>query len=130
MATIRQRKPGVWEVRVFTGRDTRAGRSDEPSPARIGARWNRARRALGIDLKWLLHDLRHWTATAAISRGHDVGTVAARLGHADPAMTMPVYAHVVEGADQAVALTLGQAIDGDLPPATWPAPRPTLGAHW
>ncbi len=62
----------------------------------------------GIDPKWRLHDLRHWTATAAIGSGHDVRTVAGRLGHANPAMTMRVYAHVVEGADEALASTLGQ----------------------
>ena len=41
--------------------------------------------------------------------------VAGRLGHANPAMTMRVYAHVVEGADEAVASTLGQALDGASP---------------
>lgn len=86
-----------------------------PSPARIGWWWTRARKAAGIDPKWRLHDLRHWTATAAIGGGHDVRTVAGRLGHANPAMTMRVYAHVVEGADQAIASTLGQALDGELP---------------
>jgi integrase len=85
-----------------------------PSPARIGWWWTRARRAAGIAPQWRLHDLRHWTATAAISGGHDVRTVAGRLGHANPAMTMQVYAHVVDGADEAVALTLGRALDGDL----------------
>lgn len=85
-----------------------------PSPARIGWWWSRARRAAGIAPQWRLHDLRHWTATAAISGGHDVRTVAGRLGHSNPAMTMRVYAHVVEGADEAVAVTLGQALDGDL----------------
>lgn len=85
-----------------------------PSPARIGWWWTRARRAAGIAPQWRLHDLRHWTATAAIGGGHDVRTVAGRLGHANPAMTMRVYAHVVEGADEAVAVTLGHALDGDL----------------
>jgi integrase len=85
-----------------------------PSPARIGWWWTRARKAAGIDPKWRLHDLRHWTATAAIGSGHHVRTVASRLGHANPAMTMRVYAHVVEGADQAIASSLGKAIDGDL----------------
>jgi integrase len=85
-----------------------------PSPARIGWWWNRARRAAGIAPQWRLHDLRHWTATAAIGGGHDVRTVAGRLGHANPAMTMRVYAHGVEGADEAVAVTLGHALDGDL----------------
>lgn len=83
-----------------------------PSPARIGWRWSRARRSAGIDAKWRLHDLRHWTATAAKVSDHDVRTVAGRLGHANRAMTMRVHAHVVEGADEALASTLGQALDG------------------
>jgi integrase len=83
-----------------------------PSPDRIGWWWSRTRKMAGIDPKWRLHDLRHWTATAAISSGHDIRTVAGRLGHANPAMTMRVYAHVVEGADQAVAESLGRIVDG------------------
>ena len=82
-----------------------------PNPDRIGWWWTRTRKAAGIDMKWRLHDLRHWTATAAISTGHDIRTVAGRLGHANPAMTMRVYAHVVEGSDQAVAESLGRALD-------------------
>ena len=66
----------------------------------------------GIDRKWRLHDLRHWTATTAITSGHDVRTVAGRLGHANPAMTLRVYAYAVEGADQALAETLAAALDG------------------
>jgi integrase len=83
-----------------------------PNPDRIGWWWTRSRKAAGIDMQWRLHDLRHWTATAAISTGHDIRTVAGRLGHANPAMTMRVYAHVVEGSDQAVADSLGRALDG------------------
>ena len=44
-------------------------------------------------------------------RGHDVRTVANRLGHANPAMTLRVYAHAIDIADQAVADTLGAALD-------------------
>ena len=40
-------------------------------------------------------------------------TVAGRLGHADPAMTLRVYAHVVEGADRVVADTLGRLLDDE-----------------
>jgi integrase len=32
--------------------------------------------------------------------GHDVRSVAHRLGHSDPVMTLRVYAHAVEAADQ------------------------------
>ena len=59
--------------------------------------------------QWRLHDLRHWSATVAIGQGHDVRTVAGRLGHANPAMTLRVYAHAFAAADQAVAAGLGVA---------------------
>lgn len=81
-----------------------------PNPDRIGAWWRRARRLAGIDPAWRLHDLRHWSATVAIGQGHDVRTVAGRLGHASPDMTLRVYAHAVLAADQAVARTLGRML--------------------
>lgn len=77
------------------------------NPERITAWWRRAARAAGLDDRWRLHDVRHWSDTLAIGRGHDLRTVANRLGHATPAMTLWVYAHAVEAADQAVAETLG-----------------------
>jgi integrase len=80
------------------------------SPDRIGWWWKRARRIAGLDQKWRLHDLRHWSATVAIGQGHDVRTVAGRLGHANPAMTLRVYAHAFAAADQAVAAALGDLL--------------------
>lgn len=83
-----------------------------PSPDRIGWWWRRARDSSGIDKHWRLHDLRHFSATMAIAGGHDVRTVAHRLGHADPAMTLRVYAHVIEAADQGIADSLGRVLGG------------------
>jgi integrase len=80
------------------------------SPDRIGWWWTRSRKLSGIDKAWRLHDLRHWSATVAIGQGHDVRTVAGRLGHANPAMTLRVYAHAFAAADQAVAAGLGQIL--------------------
>jgi integrase len=88
---------------------------DPPHPDRIGWWWHRARELSGIDKTWRLHDLRHFSATVAIGGGHDVRTVAHRLGHADPAMTLRVYAHAVQAADEAVAESLGRALDGPSP---------------
>jgi integrase len=86
--------------------------TEEPmNPDRIGALWRRARKAAGIDPAWRLHDLRHWSATVAIASGHDVRTVAGRLGHANPAMTLRVYAHAIEAADEAVARTIGRMLE-------------------
>lgn len=85
--------------------------ADPPNPDRIGWWWRRTRELAGIDPKWRLHDLRHWSATHAIASGQDVRTVANRLGHADPSMTLRVYAHAVQAADEAVADLLGKALD-------------------
>jgi integrase len=82
-----------------------------PNPDRISWWWLRARDRAGIDAKWRLHDLRHWTATTGLVNGHDVRTVAGRLGHANAAMTLRVYAHAVEAADDALATTLGSVLD-------------------
>lgn len=81
------------------------------NPERIGAWWRLTRDRAGVDRKWRLHDLRHWAATTAISQGHDIRTVANRLGHANPAMTLRVYAHAVAAPDDAVADTLGKILD-------------------
>ncbi len=87
-----------------------------PAPAsRIGWWWSRARTAAGIDPSWRLHDLRHWSATVAISGGTDVRTVAGRLGHANAAMTLRVYAHAVEAADRKLGEQLGGLLDSGAP---------------
>ncbi|MEO5900307.1 MAG: site-specific integrase [Ilumatobacteraceae bacterium] len=81
------------------------------NPERLTAWWSLARRDAGLDQRWRLHDLRHWSATEAIGRGHDIRTVAGRLGHANPAMTLRTYAHVLDGADAGVAATLATSLD-------------------
>jgi hypothetical protein len=42
------------------------------------------------------HDLRHIHATTLLLAGVPVHVVAARLGHADPSITLRVYAHVIK----------------------------------
>ena len=86
------------------------------NPDRVGSWWRLARRRAGIDPKWRLHDLRHWSATEAIAAGHDIPTVANRLGHVNPAMTLRVYAHALEQADRAVADELASRLSPDSHP--------------
>jgi integrase len=66
-----------------------------------------------------LQDLRHFTATQLIGAGVDVRTVAGRLGHSDPSLTLRVYSHVIEERDRAAASILGNA----LRPGSAPAPH-------
>jgi integrase len=58
----------------------------------------------------LLHDLRHLHATTLLLSGVPVHVVAARLGHADPAITLRVYAHVIRSAEAAAADIFAQAV--------------------
>ncbi|MFI6604504.1 tyrosine-type recombinase/integrase [Nonomuraea sp. NPDC050536] len=60
-----------------------------------------------------LHDLRHLHATMLLLAGVPVHVVAARLGHADPAITLRVYAHVIRSAETAAADIFAKALGGD-----------------
>lgn len=50
-----------------------------------------------------LHDLRHSYATAALADGIPVKVVSQRVGHADVAVTLRTYAHVMPGDDAEAA---------------------------
>ena len=60
--------------------------------------------------KFRFHDLRHLSATEMVGQGMDPKTVAARLGHANPSVTLAVYAHAVEARDREAADGLGRAL--------------------
>nr|WP_055504408.1 site-specific integrase [Nonomuraea pusilla] len=57
-----------------------------------------------------LHDLRHIHATTLLLAGVPVHVVAARLGHADPSITLRVYAHVIRAAEASAAEVFAQAV--------------------
>jgi integrase len=57
-----------------------------------------------------LHDLRHVHATTLLQAGVPVHVVAARLGHADPSITLRVYAHVINGQLAEAAAIFARAI--------------------
>jgi integrase len=49
-------------------------------------------------------------ATTLLLSGVPVHVVAARLGHADPAITLRVYAHVIRSAEAAAADIFADAV--------------------
>ena len=57
-----------------------------------------------------LHDLRHLHATTLLLAGVPVHVVAARLGHADPAVTLRVYSHVLREQAASVGDIFAQAV--------------------
>lgn len=58
-----------------------------------------------------LHDLRHFAATRLLGAGIPVRTVSGRLGHANAATTLGVYAHFLAESDREAANTLGDLLD-------------------
>jgi hypothetical protein len=92
MATVRQKKPGVWEVRVFTGRDakgrptqlSRTVRGGKKDAERVAAELtvHRPARAAGrtiaelLDL-WLDHNDDRWAVTTRRDQASRVELVKA-----------------------------------------------------
>jgi integrase len=58
-----------------------------------------------------LHDLRHVHATMLLLAGVPVHVVADRLGHADPSITLRVYAHVIRQHAAGIADVFAAAVD-------------------
>ncbi len=73
-----------------------------PSPHVITLRWRAAVTRLGLP-RVTFHALRHSHASALIAAGMDVVSVSKRLGHASPALTLSVYAHLFENKDDEAA---------------------------
>jgi integrase len=68
--------------------------------------WIPAINAVGLEgLRF--HDLRKAAATAMVASGVDVRTAQSRLGHADPLLTLAVYAQTTNDADRSAADRLG-----------------------
>ena len=59
--------------------------------------WKPALRKAGMDEGLHFHDLRHGAISLLLQQGIPVPVVSSFAGHADPAITMKVYAHVISG---------------------------------
>ncbi len=75
-------------------------------PNEVSKDFIRLRKTVKLDTV-RLHDLRHFAATCLLAAGVPVRTVSGRLGHANAATTLGVYAHVVEESDKDAAAKLG-----------------------
>jgi len=71
-----------------------------------------------------LHDVRHSYATAALAAGIPAKVVSERLGHANIAITMDVYSHVIPGMDAQAANAVASLILGEPSPSERPGPKP------
>jgi integrase len=89
---------------VFPGEDGRP-----MSPCAFSQRWRRKATSLGMpDLTW--HALRHAHASMLIASNVPITTVATRLGHANPGVTLKVYARLFDADDSAASAAIDKAL--------------------
>ena len=84
-----------------------------PHPETITRWWREAVARAGLPAI-RLDDARHTAATVMLRAGVPVKVVSQRLGHADVAVTMRVYQHVMAQDDRAAADALGRGLAGEL----------------
>ena len=80
-------------------------------PATFSADWRDIADRVGL-LGVPLHSLRHTHASQLIDAGIDVVTISKRLGHASPAITLKVYAHLFRKDDGKAAAAINAALAG------------------
>lgn len=80
------------------------------SPSGLTDRFYTATRRAGLR-RCRLHDLRHAAATIALGHSVPLHVVAGRLGHANPATTLAIYAAWLPAADRLAAVAYGSALD-------------------
>ncbi|MHB8220570.1 MAG: tyrosine-type recombinase/integrase [Acidimicrobiales bacterium] len=68
----------------------------------------RAAKKAGV--KTHIHALRHFSATQGIAAGTDVVTMAGRLGHRAPSITLRVYSHALAQRDREAAAAIGNTL--------------------
>jgi len=83
---------------------------DPVRPDHMRRRFVSLAKAMGVEAR--LQDLRHFAATRLLAAGVPVRTVSGRLGHADAAMTLNVYAHFLASSDRQAADVVGNLVSG------------------
>ena len=79
-----------------------------PNPSIISGLWRRAVTNRKLP-KVTFHALRHTHASVLIDAGLNVVAISRRLGHASPALTLNVYAHLFKNNDKDAAAAIDAA---------------------
>jgi integrase len=79
-------------------------------PDAFGSTWIKLAKELGLGVSF--HGLRHTHASQLIDAGVDVVTIARRLGHSSPAITLNVYAHLFRKDDGKAAAAIDAMFKG------------------
>lgn len=78
-------------------------------PSSVSSEFSALLQTLGLPRGTSYHTLRHTHATWLLLQGVDLKTIAERLGHANEATTLSLYAHVMPGRDEMAAAAFADA---------------------
>jgi integrase len=96
---------------AFVFASARPGSIEAVRPDSVTQMFERLRRECGLEgLRF--HALRHFHATQLVAAGVDVRTVAGRLGHASPAVTLSVYSAFLPVRDRDAADVIDKIMKG------------------
>jgi integrase len=119
--TLREHRKVQLELRLALGQGKLSGAAlvfpaslDDQvpmSPGGFSAEWRDAADRIGL-VGVPLHSLRHTHASQLIDAGVDIVTISKRLGHASPAITLKVYAHLFRKDDGKAAEAINAALAG------------------
>lgn len=79
-------------------------------PRNLSGEWKEACTLIGLDPPVTFHALRHTHASQLIDAGIDVVKISKRLGHANPTITLQVYAHLFRKRDDVSAEAINAAL--------------------
>ncbi|HET6497645.1 MAG TPA: tyrosine-type recombinase/integrase [Coriobacteriia bacterium] len=78
-------------------------------PDQFSAEFHTFARRRGFAIRF--HDLRHTHASNLLRDGVPVNLVSQRLGHAEPAITLNVYSHVLPGMQEEAAAKIDEMME-------------------
>lgn len=79
-------------------------------PDALSRRFKSVAGRAGMPAGTRLHDLRHSAAVLMLTQGVPIHIVSGRLGHANPSITLTIYAHFLPSADKLAADVIGNAL--------------------
>jgi len=118
VAALKRQRSQQVEWRLSAGREWPGGEAAFTMPTGLLIWSSTITRALQGQCKRLglpyltMHGLRHLHASLLLSQGVSVPLVSQRLGHANPAITLQVYAHPLGRGDEQAAVAIGKALAG------------------
>lgn len=80
-------------------------------PSNVSSDWGLFAQRIGMP-EITFHGLRHTHASQLIDSGVDIVTISKRLGHANPRVTLAIYAHMFRSDDSKAAAAINAALPG------------------